>query len=225
MKDLNENVFIFDNIIDEEHQTILLDYMENNYKNWAYRANSVVNYENTHKFGKEFSFPGYTHNIEQIKDPKLIIKKEILNIVKLIEQNTLSKLELQSQYKFTYRYKLTCLPPIGETTFNELCKNIHFDTERLHLVFLYYVNDVDGDTLLFNNKRGNNVQSNLETMDETITGDISNVELTHRISPKKGRVIVFNSNLLHTPGWPTIKNRYVVNYNIILKDFVKETFI
>jgi hypothetical protein len=62
---------------------------------------------------------------------------------------------------------------------------------------LYYVNDSDGDTIIFNESE-------------------SSKELTikERITPKKGRMVLFNGDLLHASSNP-IKNdlRCVVNIN------------
>lgn len=66
-----------------------------------------------------------------------------------------------------------------------------------HIIALYYVNDSDGDTIIFNESE-------------------SSKELTikERIAPKKGRMVLFNGDLLHASSNP-IKNdlRCVVNIN------------
>ena len=61
-----------------------------------------------------------------------------------------------------------------------------------HYVLIYYVNDSDGDTILFNE-------------DESIIA---------KISPKKGRYLIFNGNTLHAGSNPTNKDyRIIINYN------------
>ena len=76
-------------------------------------------------------------------------------------------------------------------------KHIHTDLIEDHLVLLYYVNDVDGDTIFF---------------------DENNNEIK-RVSPKKGRCIFFNGSLLHTGSYPTKNSRAIINYNFIGEKF------
>jgi len=69
----------------------------------------------------------------------------------------------------------------------------HIDlTDNKHFVCIYYVNDSDGDTLFFDNEKNCNV--------------------IDRVSPKKGRLLVFNGNILHASQHP-IKSpeRIVIN--------------
>jgi|TARA_B100001769_G_C21862581_1_gene467034 hypothetical protein len=71
--------------------------------------------------------------------------------------------------------------------------NEHYE-ENFSLI--YYVNDSDGDTKFFN----------------------KDFELIKRVSPKKGKVVIFHSNTLHTSSNP-IESPYrmVVNFNVRLK--------
>lgn len=70
----------------------------------------------------------------------------------------------------------------------------HVDFNIPHKVVLYYINDADGDTVFFN-KDGKIIQ---------------------KVSPKKGRVLVFNGELLHGGGIPKKGPRAVVNFDIII---------
>ena len=69
--------------------------------------------------------------------------------------------------------------------------NPHTDLADEHLALIYYVNDSDGDTVFFENDK-----------------------IVKRVSPKKGRVIVFDGSHLHAGGYPTNVPRCIVNYNI-----------
>lgn len=69
----------------------------------------------------------------------------------------------------------------------------HIDEDGIkHWVCIYYVNDSDGDTLFFDNKKDCNI--------------------TDRISPKKGRFLFFKGEKLHTGSHP-VKSpiRVVIN--------------
>ena len=74
----------------------------------------------------------------------------------------------------------------------------HIDIfDRKHLVALYYVCDSDGDTIIYNER----VES------ETYT-------IKRRVTPKQGRVVIFDGTLYHTAEQPLHSTRCVVNYNL-----------
>ena len=77
--------------------------------------------------------------------------------------------------------------------------HVDLPLEKSYTTAIYYVTDGDGDTILFNEKNGH--QGPL-----TIKG---------RISPKKGRIVLFEGDTLHA-ACPPISNRprIVVNINI-----------
>ena len=74
----------------------------------------------------------------------------------------------------------------------------HIDTNEKNFVMLYYVCDSDGDTILYNEK----VESEKYTVKESVT-------------PKQGRVVLFDGGLFHTAEQPISNTRCVVNYNLI----------
>lgn len=68
-------------------------------------------------------------------------------------------------------------------------------------VFLYYINDADGDTVLFNE------YDNMKTVPDKFTVD-------KRISPCRGRGIFFESMRFHASCNPSVsQHRYVINFN------------
>ena len=69
----------------------------------------------------------------------------------------------------------------------------HIDIrDNEHIGLIYYVNDSDGDTFMFNN----------------------NLEIRKRITPKKNRAVVFKGNILHSAGHPLKTNRrLVINFD------------
>lgn len=70
----------------------------------------------------------------------------------------------------------------------------HVDMGIPHWVVLYYVNDSDGDTVFFD--KHNNI--------------------VERVTPKKGRVVFFNGNILHGGGIPKEFPRCAVNFDIAI---------
>jgi hypothetical protein len=70
---------------------------------------------------------------------------------------------------------------------------------------IYYVNESDGDTVIFNEKTNNPIRNNEE------------ISVKEVINNKRGRLVIFNQNLLHA-GCPPIEsnNRIVINFNFKL---------
>jgi hypothetical protein len=77
----------------------------------------------------------------------------------------------------------------------------HTDQQYDHNVLLYYVNDSDGDTFIFNEKRNDN-------FDE--------LTVMERVSPKKGAAILFDGNNFHASSNPFASTkRITLNFNFI----------
>jgi hypothetical protein len=86
----------------------------------------------------------------------------------------------------------------------------HIDTWRPHWVAIYYVNDSDGDTIIFN-ETNNTYNSGQSDIDKTLTGKFT---IKQRVTPKKGKVLIFEGKYYHTSSWPTTnKCRSVINMN------------
>ena len=77
----------------------------------------------------------------------------------------------------------------------------HVDADVDHIVVLYYVNDSDGDTVIY----------------EILFDVYDKVQLMKDLkeTPKAGRVVIFNGRHWHTSHQPKDNVRCVVNYNII----------
>lgn len=79
----------------------------------------------------------------------------------------------------------------------------HIDEVDKHYVAIYYVNDCDGDTFIFN---------------EDIHFKGSEVTLNKRVSPKKGRILFFEGNRYHCASNPMKSHaRFIINYTFTLK--------
>jgi len=92
-----------------------------------------------------------------------------------------------------------------QTPRNNKSYNIpHIDLNYPHLVFLYYVNDSDGDTFLFE-----------ETLEDTPNPKKDYQFNTKKfVSPKKGRGLLFNGNRYHASSNPTKLPRCVINFDL-----------
>jgi len=68
----------------------------------------------------------------------------------------------------------------------------HIDLTTPHMVYLYYVIDADGDTLIFKNSK-----------------------IIKRVLPKKGRLLIFDGGMWHTAQQPKKGIRCIINSDVI----------
>ena len=74
----------------------------------------------------------------------------------------------------------------------------HIDLlRREHLVALYYVCDSDGDTIIYNERE-----------------KLGTYTIKQKVTPKQGRMVLFDGSLYHTAEQPLNNVRCVVNYNL-----------
>jgi hypothetical protein len=77
----------------------------------------------------------------------------------------------------------------------------HVDLNKPHKVLLYYVNDSDGDTFMFN-----------ETYSPEDEDLLPNLTLKERVEPKRNRAILFDGLTYHNSSSPVNNNeRYIIN--------------
>ena len=74
----------------------------------------------------------------------------------------------------------------------------HTDMIENHFVVLYYVLDSDGDTIIYNEQEES----------ETYT-------IKERVTPKQGRVVIFDGRFYHTAEQPRHNTRCILNYDLL----------
>jgi hypothetical protein len=90
--------------------------------------------------------------------------------------------------------------------------DIHIDYPKEHISCIYYVHDIDGDTILYKNTYPETdlyKMSSSERKTET-----NNFEILTSVTPKKNRVVIFDGFRYHAASTPTKGPRCVINFNI-----------
>lgn len=130
--------------------------------------------------------PGFTHSL--LMDGQ---ESRFWNLFKIIPHLALEK-SLNEIPNFGYMKARAFLQmPCLDSEHN----NIHTDAPSPHIVCLYYVNDSDGNTFLFDNDGKTVIES---------------------IQPKKNRIVLFDGRIKHCGSPPTKSKRAVINFNLIL---------
>jgi len=81
------------------------------------------------------------------------------------------------------------------------------------LVFLYYVCDSDGDTIIYNYR----------SKDENDIPYFEDIKELKRVTPKQGRVVVFDGLHWHTAEQPKNNVRCIINININENNYIQRT--
>lgn len=95
--------------------------------------------------------------------------------------------------------------PLNPILVEEGLDNLHIDIDHPHLVVLYYVIDADGDTIITDTKYNGKTPTTIKYENQTII---------HRVTPKQGRVVLFDGSHYHTAEQPKNGMRCVINLNI-----------
>ena len=180
MIDLYNNKYqVFDNLVSKKTQ----DYIENALLDgdkfpWFFNDLSVNKEEVDYNI-PYYDYMQFTHsfvlNYQDNSSAKDTILDKLLKEVKIDNQIIRAKANLKP------------IAPMGDL---DKHNKPHYDQEEGHFVALYYVNESDGDTWLFND-------------DKTILA---------RIKPRKGRLLIFDGNILHAASHPYYaKKRLVIN--------------
>jgi hypothetical protein len=102
------------------------------------------------------------------------------------------------KYREIIRIKINIVPMAGPESVGKY-QMPHVDSDQPHKVFLYYVNDADGDTYFFN---------------ETFSGEpVTSFTVDQTVAPEAGKAAWFDGDTFHAPSAPT-KSPYRCVINI-----------
>jgi len=193
------DIIIIDNVVDVETQDQIY--------------NSIFNKETQWTFARSVFYDPVMHPEVSSKQ-----KNSLMSFTKpLIDYETGERDKLFFLYSkplanicnprkiFNCRLQLQ-LPLITEQ--NKIYGVPHVDQYRdeKFKVAVYYTNDVDGDTVLFK-----------QTIHNTTPEEIKNgkLEVAQTVSPKKGRLVIFDGDIYHAVGKPKTDLRCIINYNFL----------
>jgi len=187
---------VFDNIIEKPLQEEIKSNLMKDFP-WFYMDDVSSNLssitQSRHAFYHLF-YDNYNDNSDFCWMPNEIVSKVIvelkLKITQIIQSRTFLQLPLSSQYLK-----------------NDTVDNAHVDSQINHLVFLYYVIDSDGDTIIYDKKWEKGIQ-------HLNSEETSKLLIKKRVTPKQGRVVVFDGRYWHTAEQPKYNKRCVINTDI-----------
>lgn len=175
---------VIDNIISEKYSQFLFEQVTT----WSWTFVPNLSYGQSDDYESAgFSCSFYLHENYNKKEKKSISTPEYNYITPLILE-AFDKFELPANLNNVFR----CRARLTLNKQESKIESKHVDYTFPHLVFLYYINTTDGDTVLFQDDR-----------------------VIERISPKRGRGILFDGKIIHASSSSTLSPRVILNTNIL----------
>jgi|TARA_B110000881_G_C18442265_1_gene446581 hypothetical protein len=204
MSKILDDYIVIDDVISKTYQDHLESFMHQ-HQQWYFQNDITFSEQHLKDLKKD------GHVIEQrpgwssmIYDPRERIGS-INHLVTPILYNAISLINIKLDEVGVIR---SFMSPAASKYSTRLVDKPHVDMPMPHYVCLYYVNDSDGDTVIFK-KIADGIQENKLQKDL----DPNTLDVLTTVSPKKGRCVIFNGLHYHASTQPTRNIRTIVNFN------------
>ena len=201
-----DNIYVFDDIIEKPYQELIketliggdapptIDKVEEDFP-WYYTSDIT---DATHEGPFQGRF-GFSH---QYVNPEEGIISDFHSLFIGLIKNSCKKLKIKQIDLLNGRSFLSTPTNIPKDDVD----TPHVDMVAPHFVMLYYVCDSDGDTIIYNEKT---------KFDDCAPDPKMNYTIKKKVSPKQGRVVLFDGRHFHAAEQPNHNLRCIVNYNLI----------
>ena len=186
-------VWVFDDIIDEVYQNKIEETLLNNNFSWYFIpeiATPPVGPRPRPAFQHQFVHKGGNINSDYFE-----MTAKIVNM---------SCKKIGFRYNQIHQGRSFLQLPLNLDD-KDILDPVHLDNDTdPHMVVLYYVKDSDGDTVIFDNHYEKDKERPMK----------NNLKIKKTITPKKGRVVIFDGWYWHTAQQPAKETRCIINYNV-----------
>jgi len=194
MSNYDQNVVLIDSCINDREQNLLESYVSNFNFPWGYLNGTILKDDLQSSYGcvvEKGSNPPQFSNVVSIKNnSNLVFIQPILNFI-VTHYNTRVHI---------LKCKFNLLLKSNDSNYHyPHADTDNFDDEVKSAI--YYLNNSDGDTYLFNQFAPHNTD---------------NVDVYKTFAPKKGSILMFDSRRLHSSSSPVIADRRMV-LNIVFR--------
>jgi len=188
MKDIK----VFDDIISFEKQEEIKNLLYGDSFPW-YFIKDVSNIRNKHQ-----QRPAVTHLYVNEKQ----VNSDFYREIKVISDMVCEKLKIEVE---PIKVRSFMQFPLNKNFIGKQSLDTpHLDLPEKHIVFLYYVNDCDGETVIYDYKSKNAFELPY----------FEDVKIVKKIKPKQGRVVVFDGTTWHSSTQPTKGMRTIINFDV-----------
>ena len=203
-----EAPLIIDDIISTKYQTLLLNtVLGGSDFQWHYQKD--ITYDNNALASAEFANsniierPGLSHLFYDSLGTGSTESSKYFSLILPLAFEAAAKANIN--FDFIGKARSFLQFPSNPNHPNGLINHPHIDMPFPHTVLLYYINDSDGDTIIYN-----------ETLSDIPDNEvkINNTTILTRVTPKKGRCVFFNGIHYHSSSQPINRTRAVINFNL-----------
>lgn len=198
-----DKIHIFEDIISKDKQDVIEKYFSNSSLDWKDINNTTFL---------------DTHLPQKVLPSKFIKDTSIKSIISEIERNVATK--IGTSINTNYRYKINLLTSSDYLESRNQKESIHIDRYEPHVSMVYYINDSNGDTKFYKLKEGRI----LEWTKYIADGEYDRFIEFNSVSPKKGKIVVFDGLIPHHSTYPKMGDRYVINFNTVINTEPKSIF-
>ncbi len=145
-----------------------------------------------------------------IYDGKVNVGGKALSLLQQLIDNSLSKLHEELNVKANYElFRIVTILQMPLANLGGSRRDAHhIDFKKKHLNILYYVFDADGDTVIFENMYHPN---------DIKVPEPNELKVKKKVTPKQGRVVIFDGYHWHTGTQPKKGMRCIINSNVLQK--------
>jgi len=176
---------VIDNVVGKKEQEKIKNILLGKNFDWYY-LNDITSKDSLVERKPGVSHQFYARNRTPVHSRQL---KHIMNLL----TTTARKLKIK-QFNLLLSRAFLQFPLSNYLLKNSYVDDPHIDMPERHLVFLYYVNDSDGDTIIYKDKKS--------------------LEIKKKVKPKQGRMVIFNGEYWHSGSQPTKDIRCIINTDI-----------
>ena len=200
---MTELPIILDDLIEKELQNQIEDAIFD--CNWTFMMDNTYDYNSllVRMKYRKFLNP-FEYNISPSIITNLQTNKKIFKLFNPIIQKTCNHIN------FNLEQISRCIAGIQGVQVirkqNKVC-NIHINQETPHLVLLHYVNDADGETILFD-KTINDID------DDMYLDEKHEFNVVNKIMPKQGKILLFDGRTYHSASSPTTGIRCIITLDL-----------
>jgi hypothetical protein len=178
---------VIDDFLTPSYHSEILQFVEGGEMQWYYSPDITVD----GKVSKQLGLHGFSNHFYDImrETPPSPFQSLMMPFLFQVKDLVKSPRILRARLDMTL-YNPFCLP--------DACAHTpHVDMNGEHHTAVYYVNDSDGDTIIYNERE-----------------ELGTYTIKQKVTPKQGRMVLFDGSLYHTAEQPLNNVRCVVNYNL-----------
>lgn len=194
-----KQVWVFDDVISVEQQEKIRDTLLG--PNFAWRFVDDVT-----GGGSQDKRPAFSHTF--VREGAIKTHESYLKVLEPLWMNGLEKVKQKTHAVANYSAvaaRTFLQLPLSTITGSEYDSH-HIDMMEEHFALLYYVCDSDGDTVIF---------ENMYSKKNPRPPEPAQLKEKIRVTPKQGRLVVFDGYYWHTATQPSKNVRCVVNTDIV----------